>query len=80
MTGAITLTGQSPVAESVVEQAENGFGQGTDLISPFGAALMAATVAHGSMPMPVADPRHRDHRRPGRASPVRRGADRACRC
>ncbi len=53
MKGAITLTGQSPVAESVVEQAENGFGQGRDLISPFGAALMAATVAHGSMPTPV---------------------------
>ncbi len=53
MAGAITLTGQSPVAESVVEQAENGFGQGRDLISPFGAALMAATVAHGSMPMPT---------------------------
>ena len=53
MKGAITLTGQSPVAASVVEQAENGFGQGTDLISPFGAALMVATVAHGSMPMPT---------------------------
>lgn len=53
MKGAITLTGQSPVAESVVEQAENGFGQGRDLISPFGAALMVATVAHGSMPMPT---------------------------
>ncbi|WP_157970493.1 penicillin-binding transpeptidase domain-containing protein [Nakamurella deserti] len=53
MKGAITLTGQSPVAESVVEQAENGFGQGRDLVSPFGAALMAATVAHGSMPIPT---------------------------
>lgn len=53
MKGAITLTGQSPVAASVVEQAENGFGQGKDLISPFGAALMAATVAHGSMPTPT---------------------------
>ena len=49
----ITLTGQSPVADSVVEQAENGFGQGQDLVTPFSAALMAATVAHGSMPMPV---------------------------
>ena len=51
--GIITLTGQSPTAESVVQQAENGFGQGKDLVSPFSAALMAATVAHGSMPTPV---------------------------
>jgi cell division protein FtsI/penicillin-binding protein 2 len=53
MKGAITLTGQSPVAESVVEQAENGFGQGRNLMTPFAAALMAATVANGSMPTPV---------------------------
>lgn len=51
--GVITLTGQSPVADSVVQQAENGFGQGQDLVTPFSAALMAATVAHGSMPTPV---------------------------
>ncbi len=53
ITGIVTLTGQSPVAESVVQQAENGFGQGKDLLTPFSAALMAATVAHGSMPTPV---------------------------
>ena len=51
--GIITLTGQSPVATSAVEQAEDGFGQGKDLVTPFSAALMAATVAHGSMPTPV---------------------------
>lgn len=53
VSGIITQTGQSPVADSVVLQAENGFGQGQDLISAFGASLMAATVAHGSMPMPI---------------------------
>lgn len=51
--GAITLTGQAPVADSIVQQAENGFGQGVTLVTPFSAALMAATVANGAMPMPV---------------------------
>lgn len=51
--GIVTLTGQSPVAESPVQRAENGFGQGTVLLSPFSAALMAASVANGRMPMPL---------------------------
>ncbi len=51
--GVISLTGQSPVAETVVQAAEDGFGQGVTLVTPFSAALMAATVANGSMPTPV---------------------------
>jgi cell division protein FtsI/penicillin-binding protein 2 len=51
--GITTLTGKVPVAASTVEKAENGFGQGKVLVTPFGELLMAATAAHGTMPMPV---------------------------
>ena len=53
MEGATTLTGSVPDAPSQVQRAENGFGQGQVLITPFSAALMAATAQHGSMPTPV---------------------------
>jgi cell division protein FtsI/penicillin-binding protein 2 len=53
MAGATTLTGKVPDAPSTVQRAENGFGQGQVLITPFSAVLMAATAAHGSMPIPV---------------------------
>ena len=53
MPGAVTLTGKVPNADSVVQRAENGFGQGQVLVTPFGEVLMAATAARGSMPMPV---------------------------
>ena len=53
MEGATTLTGSVPDAPSQVQRAENGFGQGQVLITPFSAALMAATAQHGTMPMPV---------------------------
>ncbi len=48
-----TITGSVPPATDVVERAEDGFGQGKLLASPFGMALVAATVAHGSMPTPT---------------------------
>lgn len=53
MEGATTLTGSVPEAPSTVQRAENGFGQGQVLITPFSAMLMAATAQHGAMPMPV---------------------------
>lgn len=53
MPGAITLTGSVPDADSVIQRAENGFGQGQVLVTPFGEVLAAATAARGSMPMPV---------------------------
>jgi len=53
MAGATTLTGKVPDATTNVQKAENGFGQGQVLITPFSAVLMAATAAYGSMPMPV---------------------------
>lgn len=52
--GLITLTGAIQDGETVLQRAQNGFGQGTDLVTPFSAALMAATVAGGGdMPVPV---------------------------
>lgn len=53
MPGAITLTGKVPEAPEVVHKAANGIGQGSVLVSPFGMALAASTVAHGSMPVPT---------------------------
>jgi cell division protein FtsI/penicillin-binding protein 2 len=47
-----TITGSVPPATDVVERAEDGFGQGKVLASPFGMALVAATVAHGTVPTP----------------------------
>lgn len=51
--GATTITGSVPPGDSTVARAEAGFGQGTVVASPLGMALVAATVAHGSMPTPV---------------------------
>ena len=51
--GITTLTGQVPAADTVTQAAENGFGQGLVLVSPFSAALMAATAATDEMPVPT---------------------------
>lgn len=47
-----TITGSVPVAQAEVQRAENGFGQGQVLASPFGMALVAATVARGATVVP----------------------------
>ncbi|MDN5933079.1 MAG: penicillin-binding protein, partial [Pseudonocardia sp.] len=47
-----TITGSVPVATDEVQRAENGFGQGQVLASPFGMALVAATVARGAPVVP----------------------------
>ncbi|MFT7838394.1 penicillin-binding transpeptidase domain-containing protein [Saccharothrix sp. BKS2] len=47
-----TITGSVPPATDVVERAEDGFGQGKVLASPFGMALVAATAASGEVPVP----------------------------
>ena len=51
--GLTTLTGKVPAANSDVQKAENGFGQGVVLVTPFSEALMAATAATGNMPTPT---------------------------
>jgi beta-lactamase class D len=50
--GIVTVTGSVPPASVKVERAEDGFGQGKVVVSPFGLALAAATVASGTMPKP----------------------------
>ncbi|MGH3991243.1 MAG: penicillin-binding transpeptidase domain-containing protein, partial [Pseudonocardiaceae bacterium] len=52
--GITTLTGEVAPAESTVQRAENGFGQGRVLTTPFGMALVASTVAAGGqVPTPA---------------------------
>ena len=70
--GMTTLTGKVPTAASVVQRAENGFGQGTTLITPFSAVLLAATAANGTMPTPVLirGTTTSDAPAPARAAPV----------
>ncbi|MDU0290618.1 penicillin-binding transpeptidase domain-containing protein [Saccharothrix longispora] len=48
-----TITGSVPPATDVVERAEDGFGQGKVLASPFGMAVVAATTASGAVPVPT---------------------------
>jgi beta-lactamase class D len=48
-----TVTGSVPKADTVTQRAENGFGQGTVVASPFGMAVAAATVQSGRIPTPT---------------------------
>ncbi len=50
--GITTLSGSVPPTVNVAERTEDGFGQGKVLVSPFGMALAAATVAAGKTPVP----------------------------
>lgn len=50
--GLPTMSGSVPRADELVQRAEDGIGQGRVVVSPFGMAVMAATVAHGSAPVP----------------------------
>ncbi|NLU81511.1 penicillin-binding transpeptidase domain-containing protein [Rhodococcus sp. HNM0569] len=50
--GMPTETGSVPPADDIVQRTEDGFGQGRVLVSPFGMALAAATVASGETPVP----------------------------
>lgn len=50
--GLPTASGSVPPAQELVQRTEDGFGQGKVLVSPFGMALAAATIAHGSTPVP----------------------------
>ncbi len=51
--GLTTITGSAPPGRNTVQRAENGFGQGTVLASPFGMAIASATVASGRTPVPT---------------------------
>ncbi len=50
--GLTTVTGTVPPTVNLAERTEDGFGQGKVLVTPFGMALAAATVAAGATPMP----------------------------
>lgn len=50
--GINTLSGSVPPTVNLAERTEDGFGQGKVLVSPFGMALAAATVAVGKTPVP----------------------------
>ncbi|MBV8861327.1 MAG: penicillin-binding transpeptidase domain-containing protein [Mycobacterium sp.] len=50
--GINTVTGSVPPTVDTAERTEDGFGQGKVLASPFGMALVAATVAAGKTPVP----------------------------
>ena len=50
--GLDSLTGTIPDGEEPLDRTEAGYGQGLDLASPFGMALVSATAAHGSTPLP----------------------------
>ena len=50
--GLTTVTGSVPPTVNLTERTEDGFGQGKVLVSPFGMALVAATVAAGKTPVP----------------------------
>ncbi|MEZ0049388.1 cell division protein FtsI/penicillin-binding protein 2 [Mycobacterium sp. MAA66] len=50
--GLDTVTGEVPPTVNLTERTEDGFGQGKVLVSPFGMALAAATVAAGKTPVP----------------------------
>lgn len=51
--GMTTVTGSVPVADTSALRVEEGIGQGKVTASPFGMALVAATLAHGSVPAPA---------------------------
>ncbi|MGL4305504.1 MAG: penicillin-binding transpeptidase domain-containing protein, partial [Mycobacteriaceae bacterium] len=50
--GLPTESGSVPPAEDLVQRTEDGFGQGRVVVSPFGMAMAAATVAQGVSPIP----------------------------
>ncbi len=50
--GLSTVTGSVPEGEEPLDRIDAGYGQGDDLVSPFGMALVASTAAHGSTPVP----------------------------
>ena len=61
--GITTVTGSVPPTVDLAERTEDGFGQGKVLASPFGMALVAATVAAGKTPVPQLIAGRPDHRR-----------------
>ncbi|MGQ4599885.1 penicillin-binding transpeptidase domain-containing protein [Nocardia sp. R6R-6] len=51
--GLTTVTGKVPSADTSALRVESAIGQGQVTASPFGMALVAASIAHGGVPAPV---------------------------
>ncbi|WP_193046786.1 penicillin-binding transpeptidase domain-containing protein [Mycolicibacterium baixiangningiae] len=51
--GLTTVTGRVPAADTAAQRVENGIGQGTVTVSPFGLAVAEASLAHGSTITPT---------------------------
>ena len=51
--GLTTVTGNVPNADSPAARVESGIGQGQVTASPFGMAMVAASIADGSTPSPM---------------------------
>lgn len=51
--GLDTITGAVPHGDEFMQRVDEGYGQGLDLASPFGMALVAATAAAGKTPVPT---------------------------
>ncbi|MBJ7340681.1 penicillin-binding transpeptidase domain-containing protein [Mycolicibacterium sp.] len=51
--GLTTITGRVPNADTPAQKVENGIGQGTVTVSPFGLAVAEASLGHGSTITPT---------------------------
>jgi hypothetical protein len=51
--GLTTITGNVPRADTPAQKVENGIGQGTVTVSPFGLAVAEASLGHGSTITPT---------------------------
>ncbi|WP_051574967.1 penicillin-binding transpeptidase domain-containing protein [Mycobacterium sp. URHB0044] len=51
--GITTVTGRVPDADTPAQRVENGIGQGTVTVSPFGLAVAEASLGHGSTITPT---------------------------
>ena len=51
--GLTTITGNVPDADTAAQKVENGIGQGTVTVSPFGLAVAEASLGHGSTITPT---------------------------
>lgn len=56
ISGLDTITGSVSRGEDDSERVDSGYGQGFDLVSPFGMAMVSATVAAGKTPTPTLVP------------------------
>ena len=69
--GLDTFTGSVPQGDVMLDRTESGYGQGLDLVSPFGMAMVASTAAAGKMPTPYLIANHQTAVKGENANPLR---------